>query len=157
LRTVMPQVKFTTDIIVGFPGETDEEFQQTLDFVRKAQFLMIHVFPYSKRQGTPAASMNGQVSESIKHQRTIKLIDLAAQIRRDMLQQIVSQKEERDVLFETYANGYAYGHTSDFIEVALPSENTLHAQILHVTLCCTDGNHCLAAPITPIHMETKEG
>ena len=157
LRAAMPQVKFTTDIIVGFPGETDEEFQQTLDFVRKAHFLMIHVFPYSKRQGTPAAVMQGQVPENIKHQRTIALIDLAAQIRRDMLQQIVSSEEERDVLFETHANGYAYGHTSDFIEVALPSESPLHAQILHVTLCCTDGNHCFAAPITPIHMETKEG
>ena len=58
LREALPNVKFTTDVIVGFPQETEEDFQQTVDFVRKARFLMVHVFPYSKRKGTPAATMS---------------------------------------------------------------------------------------------------
>ena len=157
LREVMPQVKFTTDVIVGFPQETEEEFEQTLEFVKKAQFLMIHVFSYSKRQGTPAAAMNGQVPEDIKRRRSATLIELAAQIRAEMLNRIVEKEEERTVLFETYANGYAKGHTADFIEVAIPSDRPLHAQILPVKLCCTDGDHCIATPISPIHTEPKEG
>ncbi len=157
LREVMPQVQFTTDVIVGFPQETEEEFAQTLEFVKKAQFLMIHVFPYSKRQGTPAATMSGQVPEDIKRRRTATLIDLASQIRTEILNHMVERQEERTVLFETYANGYAKGHTADFIEVAIPSDRPLHAQILPVKLCCTDGDHCIAAPITPIHTDSKEG
>ena len=66
LRAVMPQVKFTTDIIVGFPGETEEEFLQTLAFAKRANFLHIHAFPYSKRAGTPASVMEGQVDEAVK-------------------------------------------------------------------------------------------
>ena len=157
LRSVMPQVKFTTDVIVGFPQETEEEFQQTLDFVRKAEFLMIHVFPYSKRRGTPASMMSGQIPENIKHQRTTELIELSAGIRADMLQRMVADGAERTVLFETYADGYAWGHTPDFIEVGVPSDHPLHAQIASVKLCQTDGSRCIATLISPIHQKYKEG
>jgi len=146
LRDVMPQVQFTTDMIVGFPQETDEEFEQTLDFVQKAGFLMIHVFPYSKRQGTPAAVMSGQVSEEIKRRRTATLISHAAEIRRSILQKLIDENEEHTVLFESFENGRAWGHTPNFIEVVIDSDKPLHAQTIPVRLCTTDGTRCFAKP-----------
>ncbi|MBQ7364545.1 MAG: tRNA (N(6)-L-threonylcarbamoyladenosine(37)-C(2))-methylthiotransferase MtaB [Clostridia bacterium] len=146
LREVMPQVQFTTDIIVGFPQETEEEFEQTLDFVKKAGFLMIHVFPYSKRRGTPAAIMSGQVPEDVKRRRTATLIAHAAEIRRDILQRLIDEGEEHTVLFESFENGRAWGHTSNFIEVAIDSDKPLHAQTLPVRLYATDGTRCFAKP-----------
>lgn len=156
LREVMPHVQFTTDIIVGFPQETEEEFEQTLDFVKRAGFLMIHVFPYSKRQGTPAAIMSGQVPEEVKHRRTATLIAHAADIRREILQCMVDAGEEHTVLFETFENGRAWGHTPEFIEVAIESDRPLHAETLTVKLCETDGDRCYAKPTDPLLPETKE-
>ena len=156
LRDAMPQVQFTTDIIVGFPQETEEEFNQTLAFVQQAGFLMIHVFPYSKRQGTPAASMEGQVPEQIKHSRATALIEHASHIRGKILKDLVAKGNPHSVLFETYANGYAYGHTPEFIEVAMRSDCPLHARVLTVRLTETDGQKCIAEPFSPLHSETKE-
>lgn len=156
LREVMPQVQFTTDMIVGFPGETDEEFEQTLQFVKQAGFLMVHVFPYSKRKGTPAATMAGQVPENIKHLRATTLIEHAAHTRREILQKIIEEDRPHTVLFETYDNGVAYGHTAEFIEVAMRSDCPLHARNVTVRLTETDGNHCFAEPIKPLHTNTKE-
>ena len=144
LRDVMPHVQFTTDIIVGFPQETDEEFQQTLDLVSRAKFLMIHVFPYSKRQGTPAALMSGQVPEDVKRRRTAALIAHAAEIRKNILRELIDTEAEQTVLFESFENGLAWGHTPNFIEVAVKTDHPLHARTLPVRLCETDGNRCLA-------------
>lgn len=153
LREVMPQVQFTTDMIVGFPGETDEEFAQTMQFVEQAGFLMVHVFPYSKRKGTPAATMSGQVPEDVKHSRATMLIAHAAQIRRNLLERIVEQNQTHTVLFETYANGFAYGHTPEFIEIAMESSCPLHAKTVKVKLLSTDGTRCFAEPL---HIDVKE-
>ena len=156
LREVMPQVQFTTDMIVGFPGETEEEFAQTMDFVTRAGFLMVHVFPYSKRKGTPAAQMKDQVPEHIKHDRATALIEHAAHIRNLILQQIIDRDLTHTVLFETYTNGIAYGHTPEFIEVAMPSSCPLHARTVAVKLLYTDGIHCFGEPTEPIHQNPKE-
>ncbi len=156
LRAVMPDVQFTTDIIVGFPGETEEEFLQTLAFVERAGFLMVHAFPYSKRQGTPAATMSDQIPESIKHSRNTTLIRHAAAIRHGILQRLVDQRKPHSVLFETWSQGYAYGHTPDFIEVAMPSPCPLHARTVKVVLTETDGTRCMAIPLSPLHTEAKE-
>ena len=156
LREVMPQVQFTTDMIVGFPGETEEEFEQTKDFVTRAGFLMVHVFPYSKRKGTPAAQMKDQVPENIKHTRATTLIEHAAHIRRQILQQIIDRNLPHTVLFETYTDGVAYGHTPEFIEVAMPSTCPLHARTVAVKLLHTNGTHCFAEPIESLHQDPKE-
>ncbi len=156
LREAMPNVQFTTDMIVGFPQETDEEFAQTLDFIKQAGFLMIHVFPYSKRKGTPAAAMSGQIPEEIKHRRTTQLIEHSANIRREILQKIVDRREIHSVLFETYENGYAWGHTPEFIEVAMKTDRPLHAEMLSVKLCTVENDHCLAEPISRIHTAPEE-
>src|SRR5699024_7285850 len=77
LKEIMPNVAITSDIIVGFPGETEEEFMETYDFISKHHFSELHVFPYSIRTGTPAARMTDQVDENIKNERVHRLIDLS--------------------------------------------------------------------------------
>jgi threonylcarbamoyladenosine tRNA methylthiotransferase MtaB len=81
-RDVMPSFSFTTDIIVGFPGETDDDFQKTLDFAKEISFSKIHVFPYSKREGTPAADMPEQVPEVVKSERAKVLRELSDELRK---------------------------------------------------------------------------
>jgi tRNA A37 methylthiotransferase MiaB len=132
LRAAIPGVMLTTDIIVGFPGETDEEFAETLDFARRARFLMVHIFPYSPRAGTPAATMPNQIAPEVKHARLQALEKLTADIRTELLLEIVDKKEPLQVLFETWDGSIATGHTPSFIEVSVPSEQPLGAQTLSV-------------------------
>ncbi|MBQ9785141.1 MAG: tRNA (N(6)-L-threonylcarbamoyladenosine(37)-C(2))-methylthiotransferase MtaB [Clostridia bacterium] len=140
LRRAMPDVQFTTDMIVGFPGETEADFEDTVAFAREARFLMIHVFPYSKRQGTPAATMPDQVPEEIKHERVRLLSALQAEIRGDILD--AQNGRVVSVLFESYHNGVASGHTPSFIEVACPSDRPLDNQTLSVRISGHDGTRC---------------
>ena len=128
LRAAMPGVQLTTDIIVGFPGETEEDFAATMDFARRARFLMIHVFPYSKRAGTPATSMPDQIPNAVKKQRVAALSALATDIRGELLDELIGKKQPVSVLFETFEDGMAIGHTPDFIEMRVPSDRPLHAQ-----------------------------
>ena len=139
LRSAMPAVRYTTDIIVGFPGETDEDFNETLEFAKKANFLMIHVFPFSARQGTPAAKMGDQVPQEIKKQRSAELIALEKGIRAAEFDRILAQSEAHTVLFESFENGKAYGHTPDFLEVCVKSEKPLHSEVAFVRLISHNG------------------
>ncbi|MBQ8718875.1 MAG: tRNA (N(6)-L-threonylcarbamoyladenosine(37)-C(2))-methylthiotransferase MtaB [Clostridia bacterium] len=132
LRAAIPGVMLTTDIIVGFPGETDEEFAQTLDFARRARFLMAHIFPYSPRAGTPAAAMPDQIAPEVKHARWQALEKVTADIRAELLREIVDKKEPLQVLFETWTDGIATGHTPSFVEVSVPSDRPLGGQTLPV-------------------------
>lgn len=143
LRAAMPEVKFTTDVIVGFPGETDDDFRETCEFVRRAGFLMIHVFPYSKRKGTVAAQMKDQVPESVKKERVAILSQISREIRSEILDKKVASGKEIEVLFETCAGGFAHGHTSDFIEVKVETDKALHGLFRKVKLISHDGDVCL--------------
>ena len=141
LRTAIPGVQFTTDIIVGFPGETEEDFALTVDFAKKAKFLMIHVFPYSERRGTVAATLPGRVPEEIRHKRVRDLSTVQAEIQAEILDSYTNTVV--DVLFETYANGYAIGHTDTFVEVSCPAPHSLQANIGRVFITGNDGKKCL--------------
>ncbi len=141
LRRVYPDVQFTTDVIVGFPGETEEDFSRTLAFVKKARFLMIHVFPYSKRAGTPASQMSGQIPEQVKHERVHILSDLEREIRQEILEGYIGR--DVDVLFETYENGRMHGHTPNFIEVICPVNTPLYGQTHRVRICATENGECI--------------
>ena len=140
LRAAIPGVMFTTDIIVGFPGETEEDFAATVEFVKKARFLTAHVFTYSKRSGTVAAEMEGQLPNDVKNRRSAELISIQAEIHRDILLNEIARKSEYDVLFETYSDGYAVGHTPSFIEVSVKSPRPLHSEIHKVRLVALDEN-----------------
>ena len=129
LRSKIPGVMVTTDIIVGFPGETDEDFEQTMDFAERVRFLDMHVFAYSRRAGTAADKMPEQIPESIKRERSSRLIALRKKIKNEVLSEFATECPETEVLFESYEGGRAYGHTASFVEVAVPSERGLHSEL----------------------------
>jgi threonylcarbamoyladenosine tRNA methylthiotransferase MtaB len=139
LRANIPNVKFTTDVIVGFPGETEEDFLRTCDFVRKAEFLTVHIFPYSKRADTPAAEMKGQISTEEKSRRLHALESICAENTKRILEREILERPEREVLFETFKDGYAYGHTDDFLEICVKSERDMRGEMAKVELISSDG------------------
>ena len=111
----------TTDIIVGFPGESDEEFEETVAFVKKVGFLKVHVFPYSKRDGTYAAKMTEQVAPEIKKKREDRLITICDEVAKEYMDSFNGDSER--VLLEEEIKGredYILGHTDRYIEVAVP-------------------------------------
>ena len=142
LREAMPGVKLTTDVIVGFPGETEEDFLESCEFARRAGFLMIHVFPYSIRKGTVAAEMKNQVPEHIKHERVRILNEISREIRARILDETVKNENVAEVLFETHRAGYACGHTADFVEVRVRTDKKLNGLIRAVKLTGHDGDVC---------------
>ncbi len=141
LRKALPDVQFTTDMIAGFPGESEEEFAETLEFIQKAKFLMIHAFPYSRRSGTVADAMPDQIPEEIKRERVGRITALQEKIHHQILQEQVGKTVS--VLFETYADGFAVGHTPNFIEVACPSKEPLHARVCEVRITGIRGSGCV--------------
>ncbi len=115
LRKYYPNASFTTDVIVGFPGETDEEFKQTYEFLKDIDFYRMHVFKYSPRKGTVADKMPNQIDGNIKEERSSKLIELS-----NTCENIHNEKcvgEQLEVLFEEFDNGYFKGHTTNYIMV----------------------------------------
>ncbi len=122
LRKKFPEVALTTDIIVGFPGETEEEFNTTYKFLSKIKFSKMHVFKYSQRKGTVAAKMKNQVNPQIKEERSNKLIELSNKNEIEFLDNNLGK--ELEVLFETKTqNGYTEGHTTNYITVKSKGEN----------------------------------
>ena len=127
----------TTDLITGFPGETEEEFQQTLDFIRRCGFARMHIFPYSQRPGTPAAEME-QVPKALRAERARTAAEAAAAMRRAYLAECVGRTEE--VLFEQPAGeeGFFLGHAPNYAEVRVKGED-LRNQIRLVNITGADG------------------
>ena len=117
IRQIRPDISISTDIIVGFPYETDELFQSTLEFSRKMNFSKIHVFPYSKRVGTPAATMPNQVDENVKKERVKKLMDLSNKLEEEYYNKFIGK--ELDILVEECDNNVSIGHTSNYLMVKL--------------------------------------
>ena len=115
IREIRPDISLTTDVIVGFPGETEEEFQETLDFVSKIKFTKVHVFPYSRRKGTKADTMPNQIPENIKKERVKRLIDLSNQLEKEYLDLFLNQEVE--VLIEEEYPDYSLGHTGNYLKV----------------------------------------
>ncbi len=142
LRVAFPRLELTTDFIVGFPGESEEDFAETLSFAKAADFLQMHVFAYSKRKGTPAAEMKNQIPTAVKKERSAKLIALGAELRKGRMERAL-QSPVCEVLFETFENGMAIGHTDTFLEVAVPSPVPLHSEIRSVRLTQTEGARLL--------------
>ena len=117
LRNTFKEVSLTTDIIVGFPGETEEEFNETFEFLKEIKFFKMHVFKYSRRNGTVAASMLNQVQEDIKEERSKKLIDLSNQYEFEYIKEYIGKEVE--VLVEEEKNGYWVGHTKNYLVIKI--------------------------------------
>lgn len=127
LRQYFEHPAFTTDVIVGFPGETEEEFEETCAFVKKIGFSHIHVFKFSKREGTKAADMVGQLTEEIKHQRSNRLISLAEQMSKEYKALFMGRIEKILVEEEVTVDGVAYqvGHNERYLKLALRDSEDL--------------------------------
>ena len=141
IRSVFPNAAITTDVIVGFPGETEEDFVQTIDFLRKAKLSKLHVFPYSARQGTKAATMPDQNTRQIKHDRVCALSHLNNRLRAAFIEQQMQQPQK--VYFEKYEDGYNYGYTSNYIYVRQDSDENLVGNVREILLSeCTIIDDC---------------
>ena len=132
LREHFQRPAVTTDMIVGFPGETEAEFVQSLDFIRRCDFAAMHIFPYSKRPGTPAAAMPDQVLRAVKEERAHRAAEIAARIEEDYLSQFAGQTVQ--VLFEEEREGLWRGHTTRYCEVRVPSGENLHNRLCRVSV-----------------------
>ena len=139
LKEHIPHLQLTCDIIVGFPGETDDEFEETKAFLKRNRFLHAHIFTYSKRPMTPAAEMKGQIPENIKNNRSAILDSLQSDIKAQLLTQEL-QRSRVPVLFETYKNGVNTGHSDNYVEYVMRSDTDLSGAIVNVTPISTDGN-----------------
>lgn len=121
LRSIYDNPSITTDIIVGFPGETEEDFADTLALVRKVRFSDIHIFPYSERQGTPAVRFPGKVATEVRKRRAAEL----EMLRKELIEDYLSQFENRvlEILVEEVSDGLARGYSSNYIYVGIPAED----------------------------------
>ena len=131
LNRFFPGCAVTTAMIVAFPGETEEEFRQSLDFIARCGFADMHIFPYSRRPGTPADKMPGQHSNDTKEQRSRQAIAVAARLREDYLRAMAGAVQP--VLFEEQEGEYATGHTPNYIKVYVKNGGG-HNEIAHVRL-----------------------
>lgn len=137
LRKALPDLAITSDVIVGFPGETEEEFMETYEFIRTHRFSELHVFPYSKRTGTPAARMDDQVDEEVKNERVHRLITLNDQLAKEY-----ASSYEDEVLEiipeEKFDNGTSQdlvvGYTDNYLKVIIPGTEELIGQLVKVKI-----------------------
>lgn len=132
LRNAFPNVAITTDIIVGFPDETEEDFKESLAFAERMKLDKIHTFPYSPKKGTPAAKMKNQISGDIKSQRSKEMIALSDKMNIDFLNNNIGKTVP--VLFEDMENGFWQGHTTNYIKVLAKSDENLNNKIVDVKL-----------------------
>ena len=140
IRNIRPDIAISTDVIVGFPGEREEEFQKTLDTCRKVGFSKIHVFPYSERKGTASASLPNPVSGSEKKDRARRLIELSKELEIKYMKKYLNKEVE--VLIEEVKDGYSYGHTGNYLEVKIKGEYP-HNEFVNVTIQNVEYPYCI--------------
>ena len=144
LQEVFPGCAITTDMIVAFPGETEEEFAQSLDFIQACGFAQMHIFPYSRRPGTPADKMPGQHNNAVKESRSRAAIAIADRMTKTYLNAMVGKTYP--VLFEEPEENLFTGHTDTYVKVYMPGEN-LHNRLLSVKITGLYGDGVLAEPL----------
>lgn len=132
LRNAYPEVHLTTDVIVGFPGETEEEFNKTYEFLKEIKFYKMHVFKYSPRSGTVAAKMPNQIDGNIKEERSNKLIELSDENEKEYNQKYIGKEVE--VLLEEREGEYLKGHTTNYMVVKMKTNENLENTIQKVTV-----------------------
>ena len=142
LRNAYSDVNLTTDIIVGFPGETDEEFNKTYQFLKEIKFYKMHVFKYSPRKGTKAAVMLNQINGDIKEERSKKLIELSDRNEIEYNNSYIGKNVE--VLFEEEKDGMYKGHTQNYIMVYCQSKENLDNKIMDVVCEKAEKEHIIA-------------
>lgn len=137
LRKTIPDVSITTDIIVGFPGETEEEFETTYSFLDEIALSKMHVFKFSPRKGTRAAEMDNQIDPAVKEKRSHRIIELDERLERSFISSFIGRNMK--VLFEETKEGYSYGYTENYIRVRVLADKELSGKILNVRIASCAG------------------
>ena len=140
LRVYFKNPAITTDLIVGFPQESEEEFVQTLEFIRKCRFSSMHIFPYSRRPGTPAAAMEGQIQKAVQEERAHRAAEVAVRMEKEYLDGLVGSV--LPVLFEEEKNGLWQGHAPNYVAVRAPGRG-LHNCLKNVLVTAVEGGALL--------------
>ena len=141
IRKYFPNANLSADIICGFPGETEENFGKSLEFIKKARLLHAHIFPFSRREGTVADSMPCQLTEEQKDERCRALSSMQKEIKKEILEAYIKNNKTCEVLFETEETDFWHGHTDNFIEVSAKAKTggDIKGKILTVEILSTDG------------------
>ena len=132
IRTLLPEIAFTTDIITGFPGETEEEYNMTVETLRRLKFTELHVFPYSPRNNTPAARMKDQIDGITKQKRVNQLLQVSKELHEDFGRKQIGKT--LSVLFETEEGDSIIGHASNYMRVKVAAKEGLIGTIQSVTI-----------------------
>jgi threonylcarbamoyladenosine tRNA methylthiotransferase MtaB len=136
IRHYLPNVAFTTDVIVGFPGETEEDFLEAYKFISEVGFQELHVFPYSRREGTPADKMPNQVDGQIKKERVHRLIELSNNLMNDHVNKSLGKTVQ--VIAEQMKDGYLVGHSRDYIALKFKGDISLLGKEVKVKIISAD-------------------
>ena len=142
IRKYYPNVLLTADVIVGFPGETEEEFETTYKFLEKIKFYKIHVFKYSKRKGTKAATMPNQISPEKQNERSNKIIELSNKVQEEYNKQYIGKQVQ--VLIEEKEGKYYKGHTSNYMMIYVETEENLENKIVEAKITQIEQNKIIA-------------
>jgi threonylcarbamoyladenosine tRNA methylthiotransferase MtaB len=137
LKEALPGLAVTSDVIVGFPGETEEEFMETYNFIKEHKFSELHVFPYSKRTGTPAARMEDQIDEEVKNERVHRLISLSDQLAKEYASQFENEVLEvipEEIYKEDPESGLYVGYTDNYLKVVFPASEEMVGKIVKVKI-----------------------
>lgn len=141
IRTIRPNISISTDVIVGFPGETEELFQKTMETCKKIGFSKLHVFPYSERKGTASARMTGKIDNHEKKERARRLIEESVELETNYMNKF--KNKEVEVLVEEQKDGYSIGHTGNFLHVKIKGYYP-HNEMVNVTITDVEYPYCLA-------------
>ncbi len=142
LKTIRPNMLITTDVIVGFPGETEELFLETVQAIKEINFFKLHVFPYSKREGTAAAKMKNHVDPIVKKQRVKTLMKLSKQLEIKTMKQYLNTTI--DFIPEIYKNGYLIGHAGNFLSIKAKGNAELVNTLIRVKINEIKYPHCIS-------------
>ena len=132
IREKMPDLMLTADLMVGFPGESEEDFLDTIRFVGEAGLLDAHVFAYSRREGTPAAEYENQIPEGVKKERSARLMAEVKRMRDESLEGVIKAARPLPVILETRKGNMYHGHSDSYVEVCCESENDLRGELVMV-------------------------
>jgi len=142
IRSIRPDISLTTDVIVGFPGETETDFNETIKTIKTINFSKLHVFPYSKRTGTVAANMPNQIPEEIKKTRVQALLKLSKELENSYMHKFINKKVS--FIPEVYKNGYLIGHTGNYLLIKAKEDKKLLHNIIDVTIEEISYPYCLS-------------
>ncbi len=149
LKERIPSLSITTDVIVGFPGETDEDFESTYQWIKENHFNQLHVFPYSPRSGTPAAAFKNQINGTIKHERVKALMNLSQELKEEFASWQIGK--ELDVLIEERHGEYMVGHASNYLKVNVDLSNDSVGKIYKVLITDRINDELIGSVVCETH------